>query len=100
MLVNYATILYTTEDVNSYMQFRNFDPDSIDSQWIKQYLKGSSFYQLPVVLSISESGYPDHQGITTECPTTEYIYNRYFSEFTLIPLEALLQPANYPEYYI
>lgn len=100
MLVNYATILYTPKDVQIYADFyRRNTTNGRSTHWFTQYLD-NDWYKLPVVVNISKSGYPNHQGVYEYSEDPLAIYSRYFSDTPLIPLEALLNPDDYPEYYI
>lgn len=100
MLVNYAVILHTRQDIQNYLKYFLTAYPHRPSGAISQYLDDYSSYKYPLIVGIDLDGFAHHQGITTLTPTVDSIYQRHYSSYPLIPLQALLEPNNYPEYYI
>ncbi len=93
------TILNTKEDVKEYSKYHN---EKFNYAPLKSYLNDK--YELPTVLNIEKDGeICGHQG-AYEDDNGNYIYFEEVLEEVknkkFIPFQAILNPEDYPEYFI
>lgn len=100
MLSNTITLISNTEELDQYIDKYTERYSEYPINWLTQY-KNDKYYPLPAWIGLkgtSEILTIAHASIRSSDATT--IYNKYFTDLQQLPIEAIIHPENYPEYYI
>lgn len=91
-LVVFIETINELQIVHSYM-CKQFNKQDIS--WISQYFNTPEAYPLYIKLDMTATYQPIHSHLTKQG-----VYNAYFSDCIIVPIDFCLHPETYPELFI
>ena len=107
----FITLISTQFELKQFKGFCISHSLDNDYHWIDQYSEPDPYRSLPALMGYHSPLHCTHQPIyekpddlyrsyATTQRTVESLLEDYFSDLPFIPFHALMNPSNYPEFYV